>query len=140
MNWVTLLFNFFKTSAAASAVRKAAATANSDGAREFRSRVLWEIVAVIISIAFGYLISHFTGKTDLRACQDERELLLRQHRQNQIIVDSLRFSRQIATKDYQISQKDEEILLLRQRVRSDSLAHLSELEAIRAINQALRRR
>lgn len=140
MKWLYLLFSIFKKSAAASAVRKAAATANSDGAREFRSRVLWEILAVIISLAIGYLISHFSGKSDLQACQDERQVLLRQNSQHQAVLDSIHYAGAIATKELQILQKDEQILLLRQRLRSDSIAHLSELEAVRAINQALRRR
>lgn len=56
----------------------------------------------------------------------------------QNLLDSLHFASSIASKDFTIALQDETILNLRQQIRSDSIAHLTELQAIRAINQYLK--
>lgn len=133
MKWPSLLLSIFKNIST-----KATATASSHSVREFRSRLLWEVVAVIFSMVIGYLVSHFSNHTTLQACQDERTALLKQHSRHQALLDSLHFAAKIEQKDQQILQKDETILLLSQRIRSDSIAHLTELQAIRAINQHIK--
>jgi len=59
-------------------------------------------------------------------------------KREQSLLDSLHNSSSIASKDHTIALQDETILNLRQRLRSDSITHLTELEAIRAINQYLK--
>lgn len=59
-------------------------------------------------------------------------------KREQSLLDSLRNSSSITSKDHTIALQDETILNLRQRLRSDSIAHLTELQAIRAINQYLK--
>lgn len=59
-------------------------------------------------------------------------------KREQSLLDSLHHSSSIASKDHTIALQDETILNLRQRLRSDSIAHFTELEAIRAINQYLK--
>jgi hypothetical protein len=133
MKWVSIavsLFNQFRG--------KATATVTSDKAKQLRTRLLWEIVAVLLTFGVGYLVSHYTNKNTLQACQDERAELLRQNSRHQATLDSLHYAAQIAQKDQQILQKDEEILLLNQRLRSDSIAHLSQLEAMRAVNARIK--
>ena len=133
MKWLSLLLNLLPNLRG-----KAADVAKSEQVKEFSNRVLWEVVAIVISLAIGYLISHFSGKSDLRACQDEREVLLRQNSHHQAVLDSLHYSALLANQNNQLLQKDEEILLLSQRLRADSIAHLSELQAMRAINRIIK--
>lgn len=135
MKWATVLLTLFNQLRG-----KATATVTSEKAKELRNRLLWESVAIALTFLMGYLVSHCTNQVTIRACQDEREALLKQHRQHQAVLDSLHYAVKIALKDQQILQKDEEILLLSQRLRSDSIAHLTELQAIRAINATLKRR
>ncbi|WP_273215592.1 hypothetical protein [Runella zeae] len=60
--------------------------------------------------------------------------------QEQRLRDSLNVATQLAQNANTIALKDETILGLQQRIRSDSIAHLSELQAIRAINAHLRKK
>lgn len=133
MKWLGIVFSLFNQLRG-----KATATVNSDQARQLRTRLLWEIVAVLLTFGVGYLVSHCTNQSVLESCQDERATLLKQNSQHQALIDSLHFSAKIAQKDQQILQKDEEILLLSQRIRADSIAHLSELEAMRAVNARIK--
>lgn len=135
MKWLGILTTLFNQLRG-----KATATVNSDQARQLRARLLWEIVVAVLTFGVGYLVSHCTNQSVLETCQDERATLLKQHGQHQALLDSLHFSAKISQKDLQILQKDEEILLLSQRIRSDSIAHLTELEAMRAVNAAIKRK
>ncbi|MCA0229869.1 MAG: hypothetical protein LCH91_05355 [Bacteroidetes bacterium] len=135
MKWATLLLTLFNQLRG-----KATATVTSERAKELQNKLLWEAVAIALTFLIGYLVSHCTNQSVLESCQDEREALLKKNSQHQAMLDSLHYAAKIAQKDQQILQKDETILLLQQRLRSDSIAHLSELEAIRAINATLRRR
>lgn len=55
------------------------------------------------------------------------------------LLDSLNAITQLAVKDQEILTQNETILTLRQKLRADSIAHLSELQAIRAINAHLKK-
>lgn len=134
MKWVSIVVSLFNQLRG-----KATATVTSDKAKQLRTRLLWEIVAVLLTFGVGYLVSHYTNKNTLQACQDERAELLKQNSHHQALLDSLHYAAKIAQKDQKILQKDEEILLLYQRLRSDSIAHLTELQAMRAVNAAIKR-
>ena len=134
MKWVSIVVSLWSQFRG-----KATATVTSEQAKQLRTRLLWEVVAVLLTFGVGYLVSHFSNRVTLQACQDERAVLLRQNSLHQATLDSLHYAAKIALKDQQILQKDENILLLYQRLRSDSIAHLTELQAIRAINAAIKR-
>ena len=135
MKWLGLVISFFNQLRG-----KAVTIGTSEPAQKLRTHLIGEAVIGIVTFGVGYLVSHCTNQTTLQTCQDERATLLKQHGQHQALIDSLHFSAKLAQKDQQILQKDEEILLLSQRIRSDSIAHLSELEAMRAINAAIKRK
>lgn len=135
MKWIGVFISVFNQLRG-----KAVSISSTPTARELRSHLLGEVVVVVLTFGVGYLVSHCTNQNTLQTCQDERAVLLKQHGQHQALLDSLYFSAKLAQKDLQIFQKDEEILLLSQKLRSDSIAHLSELEAMRAVNKALKQR
>lgn len=93
-------------------------------------------ITYILTLATGLWLGIMIQQPRIRRYQ-----LLTTDAQNreQRIVDSLRIITQIAVKDHTIAIKDETILNLRQQIRSDSIAHLTELQAIRAINQYLKK-
>lgn len=88
-------------------------------------------ITYILTLATGLWLGIMIQQPRIRRYQ-----LLTTDAQNreQRIVDSLSIITQIAVKDHTIAIKDETILNLRQQIRSDSIAHLTELQAIRAIN------
>lgn len=88
-------------------------------------------ITYILTLATGLWLGIMIQQPRIRRYQ-----LLTTDAQNrkQLIADSLRIITQIAVKDHTIALKDETILNLRQQIRSDSIAHLTELQAIRAIN------
>ncbi|MBO9640534.1 MAG: hypothetical protein J7576_20355 [Siphonobacter aquaeclarae] len=102
--------------------------------RSNQNRFLGEILAAVLGTLLGWAINHFTSSASLEACRDEREKLLAQHARTQAVIDSVRFAAVLASKDKQILQLHETILFERQKAASDSIRHLSELDAIRAIN------
>lgn len=91
-------------------------------------------ITYILTLATGLWLGIMIQQPRIRRYQ-----LLTTDAQNreQRIADSLRIITQIAVKDHTIAVKDETILNLRQQIRSDSIAHLTELQAIRAINTHL---
>ena len=91
-------------------------------------------ITYILTLATGLWLGIMIQQPRIRRYQ-----LLTTDAQNreQRIADSLRIITQIAVKDHTIAVKDETILNLRQQIRSYSIAHLTELQAIRAINTHL---
>ncbi|MBN8820776.1 MULTISPECIES: hypothetical protein [unclassified Spirosoma] len=96
-------------------------------------RFVWELVAVGIGIAVTWLISRFTGHTQLQACQDERAELLRENASAQSFRDSVRWSTVVADKNNQIHSLQNENDRLKEKAALDSAASHSQLEAMRAI-------
>lgn len=90
-----------------------------------------------------YLLTLFTGiwlgvQIKQRQVWRYQQLAQTTSQREQRLLDSLSTITQLASKDHTISIQDETILNLRQQIRSDSIAHLTELQAIRAINQHLK--
>lgn len=89
------------------------------------------VLTLITGIYLGTLLCH----PQLRRYH---QLTITAQNREKALLDSLRSITQLAEKDQEISVQNETILTLRQRLRSDSIAHLTELQAIRAINQHLK--
>lgn len=103
-------------------------------------RFAWELAAAGMLAAVGWFVGYWLNEGTLQACQDERTELLRQNAAGQAILDSVKFAGIIAGKDLVISKKDEAILVLQQKIKSDSIAHLSDLDAIWSINDYVENR
>lgn len=96
-------------------------------------RFIWELVAVGIGIAVTWLISRFTGQSQLTACQDERAVLLRENARAQSFQDSIKWSAVLADKNTQINSLQHENDQLKEKAALDSAAAHSQLQAMRAI-------
>ncbi|MVM39481.1 hypothetical protein GO730_20955 [Spirosoma sp. HMF3257] len=103
--------------------------------RQDWKRFGWEVALAAILAGVSWGVGYFLNNNTLQACQDERTVLLKQTRQLQAEVDKIHYEGLLSAKDLQISAKDEKILELNRKIASDSIQHLSELDAIRAINQ-----
>ena len=97
-------------------------------------RFLLEIVLALLVWGVTYLVNRFTENRDLRTCQDERTVLLREIRNAQSVQDSLKYRSQLIEKDHIISQQDETIIKLRERAARDSVYQRSLLQSIQRLN------
>lgn len=102
-------------------------------------RFVWELALAAALAGISWALGYFLNNGTLQACQDERTVLLKQSRQYQAAMDQLKYEGQLAAKDQVINGKNEEILALKQKASSDSILHLSDLEAVRAINQYIQK-
>ena len=102
-----------------------------------RQRFVWEIAIAVLVWGVGYGLSWFMNRQTLQTCQDERTVLLRQNANAQALIDSVRWAGRMAQKDLIISQKEQQYHDLREKMARDSVQHLSDLDAIRAINNYL---
>jgi hypothetical protein len=101
-------------------------------------RFAWEVVAAVFLSVVGWGISELLTSQKLAGCQDERAVLLKQSTRNQAILDSIVYEGLLAIKKLEISEKDAQILDLKQKIASDSIQHLTDLQAVRTINQYIR--
>lgn len=102
-----------------------------------------EIVKGWLLPTLTYLLTLATGVwlgMQLKHRQVERykQLATQTTATQQTLLNSLHQAAIIAQKNQTIALKDEKILSLHQRIRSDSIAHLTDLQAIRAINAHLK--
>ncbi|QHV97946.1 hypothetical protein [Spirosoma endbachense] len=106
-------------------------------ARDWK-RFVWEVAVagVLASVSWG--VGYFLNNRTLQSCQDEREVLLKQASEFQRVNDQLLYEGLLSAKDILISEKDDEILALKRKVASDSIQHMSDIDAIRAINQYIK--
>ncbi|RAJ94204.1 hypothetical protein LX87_04089 [Larkinella arboricola] len=98
-------------------------------------RFVWEIVVAVVLSVVGWGISELLNSQTLQTCQDERAVLLKQSARSQAIMDSIVYEGLLAIKQRELSEKDAQILDLKQKIVSDSIQHLTDLEAVRAINE-----
>ncbi|QMW04058.1 hypothetical protein [Spirosoma foliorum] len=98
-------------------------------------RFAWEVAAILLSIVVTWLIGHFSGQGELKACQDERTILLQEKASAQTVLDSIKWSKVINLKETQINSLQHENNRLREKAALDSAANHSELEAMRSINK-----
>lgn len=93
------------------------------------------VITYTLTLTTGLWLGVFISKMEL---QKAEQLAVAAALREQSLIDSLNYHAQLAQHANTISQKDETILSLRQEIRSDSIAHLSELQAVRAINAHLK--
>jgi type II secretory pathway pseudopilin PulG len=86
--------------------------------------ILIAIAAALVTAAAMHFI--YTGRVR-KAREDARTA--------QSSLDSVRMAGLLAGKDNQIADYRDSVLQLKTRIASDSIAHLSQLQAIRAINR-----
>lgn len=98
-------------------------------------RFVAEVVVALISYGVGYGINQLTNQATLQACQDERTELLRQNADKIAAQEAVKYAGIIAGLQTKITEANEKYLLQKQQNASDSIQHLTELEAVRAINQ-----
>lgn len=97
-------------------------------------RFWWEVGLAITVWGITTLISYLTENRELKTCQDERTVLLRENARHQSLKDSIHYTGIIQQKDQTISEKDEEILELNRRRAADSIQLQSALQSVRALN------
>ncbi|MDR6195170.1 hypothetical protein [Siphonobacter sp. SORGH_AS_0500] len=85
--------------------------------------------------ALPFVFLWIQAHKELKTCQRETQKL--QAVANQAAIDQINHAHQkdLAKKDFIISEKDAEILRLREKNALDSVNHFSVLQSIRAINQ-----
>lgn len=88
-----------------------------------------------IGISVTWLISQLTGQQSLRACQDERAILLQEKTSAQSFADSVRWSAVLTEKNTTIKHLQNELLYFREKTALDSAAAATELATMRSINQ-----
>lgn len=98
-------------------------------------RFVAEVVVAVISYGVGYGINQLTNQATLQACQDERTELLRQNADKIAAQEAVKYAGIIAGLQTKITEANEKYLLQKQQNASDSIQHLTELEAVRAINR-----
>ncbi|WP_421830221.1 hypothetical protein [Larkinella sp.] len=98
-----------------------------------RKRFLWELVVGALVWAVGFALSWLTSQSSLQTCQDERTALLRENSRRQALFDSIQYAGQLAHGQQIISTQQQRIHDLQEKMVRDSLQHLSELDALRAI-------
>ncbi|MGM9510197.1 hypothetical protein ACS5NO_20850 [Larkinella sp. GY13] len=98
-----------------------------------RKRFLWELVVGGLVWAVGFALSWLTSQSSLQTCQDERTALLRENSRRQALFDSIQYAGQLAQGQQIISTQQQRIHDLQEKMVRDSLQHLSELDALRAI-------
>ncbi|PQA59150.1 hypothetical protein [Siphonobacter curvatus] len=103
-----------------------------------KSRFLIEVAVTIFSAALGYGIKYFSNDATLKACQDERTVLLRETAAKSAALEAVKYAGVIATLQTQLTQANDTILLQKQKAASDSISRMSELESMRAIINYLR--
>lgn len=136
---IRLIITFFKSLFSSlnnyQAAEKALTTATELKAELKFKKWILPVFTYALTLCTGIIIGALVSKMQIhRAQQLDVAAALRE----QSLLDSLQNATQLAQTANIISQKDETILHLRQQLRSDSIAHLSELEAIRAINAHLK--
>ncbi len=104
-----------------------------------RKRFVWELVIAVCVWLVGYGLSSISNRATLQNCQDERTELLRVNAQNQAMVDSVFWTGRLAHSQQIIHQKEQENHDLREKMARDSVQHLSELDAVRAINEYIQK-
>lgn len=106
----------------------------------YRKLLFWCcLIALVIGLATGNIITHsVTSKSlnrrhekALQAARDSAKTL-------QAHLDQVQLAGIIAAKDNQITQQKDENLTLQARIKSDSIQHLSDLEAVRGINRYIK--
>ncbi|PMD97420.1 hypothetical protein BWI97_07255 [Siphonobacter sp. BAB-5405] len=75
-----------------------------------------------------YLVCKRSYRAQLTEARDQAE-------RAQAYQDSLHYAGKLASKDIIISEKQDENLLLRSRIKSDSIRNLSQQQSIRAVNR-----
>lgn len=103
-----------------------------------KTRFFIEVAVALLTAAVGYGTNHFFGRRELQACQDERQALLQETRQNQAALEAVKYAGIIAGYQTQILKLNETILNQREKMAADSIRNLTHLEAMRAINEYIR--
>lgn len=98
-------------------------------------RFIWEVASVAFFASIGWGVNYVLNHWSHQVCQEEAEAMKQQWLLQQAEMDRIAYEGQLAEKDQLISYKDGEINDLRRKVASDSIIHLSDLAAVRAINQ-----
>lgn len=94
-------------------------------------------ITYVFTLATGVWIGTLIQQPHIHRYQ---QLATTAQNREKVLLDSLSAITQLAVKDQQILTQNETILSLRQKLRADSIAHLTELQAIRAINAHLKKR
>lgn len=102
--------------------------------RRFLADILFACLAAGVTGAYNY----FRDSKDLKTCQDERTVLLREHSRAQALQDSIHYAGIIAQKNQTISRKDEELQNYRLRTARDSVYQQSLLRSIQELNRYVR--
>lgn len=94
-------------------------------------------ITYILTLATGIWLGIMIQQPRIRRY---KQLTTTAQNREKALLDSLRSITLLAEKDQEIFSQNETILTLRQKLRADSIAHLTELQAIRAINAHLKKR
>ncbi len=102
----------------------------------YRRLLFWGcIIAFVLGIAGGSIITHnITSSTLERRHEKALQTARDSARILQAQFDQIQFAGSLAAKELQITQQKDENLTLQARIRSDSIQHLSDLQAVRGIN------
>ena len=99
--------------------------------RRFLADLLFAGLAALVTGLWGY----FSESRELKACQDERTVLLRENTRVQSLQDSIHYAGIIARKNDTISRKDEQIRNFYLRAARDSIYQQSLLRSIQELNR-----
>lgn len=97
------------------------------------------VLLFVAAAAGGYGVAWYRGKQALSTCQTEANALLKQQLQAQALTDSVKFADRLAAKDRQLLTQYAITLSFQEKVARDSVQHLSELQALRAVNAYIER-
>lgn len=97
-------------------------------------RFVWEVAIAVFLSTVSWGVTHLLNQKSNQVCQDEAEAMKKEWLLQQAAMDKLAYERVIAEKEFEISQKEQDINDLREKMASDSIKRMSDLDAVRAIN------
>ncbi|SFD46742.1 hypothetical protein [Spirosoma endophyticum] len=98
-------------------------------------RILIEVVVAVILTAATWMVCQYVNGRENLVCMEEKEAMRQQWLAQQAEIDKVIYESRLKTSDSLLTVKDDKILLLQLKMVSDSIQSLSDLEAVRAINE-----
>lgn len=99
--------------------------------RDDTRRLLGQILGMLIALGIGWSVEYLRST---RPLSRQNTQFRQQLTQANALLDSITYQGRLASQGQLLRQKDEQILRLQENAKRDSLRHLSDLDAIRAIN------
>ncbi|OZI08226.1 hypothetical protein BWI93_10185 [Siphonobacter sp. BAB-5385] len=106
----------------------------------YRKLLFWCcLITLVTGLAIGTIVTHsVTSKSLKRRHEKAMQAARDSARILQAQFDKIQFAGSLAAKELQITHQKDENLTLQARIKSDSIQHLSDLEAVRGINRYIK--